>query len=37
MVNQTYIADVLVVSKGTEKTAAAMQAARRGAETILVR
>lgn len=37
MVNQTYTADVLVVGKGTEKTAAAMQAVRRGAKTILMR
>jgi FAD dependent oxidoreductase len=36
MVNQTYIADVLVVGGGTGGTAAAIQAARRGAKTILV-
>ncbi|MEH2195579.1 MAG: FAD-dependent oxidoreductase [Nostoc sp.] len=36
MVNQTYTADVLVVGGGTGGTAAAIQAARRGAETILV-
>ncbi|MEH1811768.1 MAG: FAD-dependent oxidoreductase [Nostoc sp.] len=36
MVYQTYIADVLVVGGGTGGTAAAIQAARRGAKTILV-
>ncbi len=36
MVNQTYIADVLVVGGGTGGTAAAIQAARRGTKTILV-
>ncbi|MDZ8186931.1 MAG: FAD-dependent oxidoreductase [Nostoc sp. ChiSLP02] len=36
MVHQTYTADVLVVSGGTGGTAAAIQAARRGAKTILV-
>ncbi|MFN6484730.1 MULTISPECIES: FAD-dependent oxidoreductase [unclassified Nostoc] len=36
MVHQTYIADVLVVGGGTGGTAAAIQAARRGAKTILV-
>ncbi|MDM9580977.1 FAD-dependent oxidoreductase [Nostoc sp. GT001] len=36
MVNQTYTADVLVVGGGTGGTAAAIQAARRGAKTILV-
>ncbi|QLE56657.1 FAD-dependent oxidoreductase [Nostoc sp. TCL26-01] len=36
MVNQTYITDVLVVGGGTGGTAAAIQAARRGAKTILV-
>jgi len=36
MLNQTYIADVLVVGGGTGGTAAAIQAARRGAKTILV-
>ncbi|MFN6513413.1 MAG: FAD-dependent oxidoreductase [Nostoc sp. CreGUA01] len=36
MVNQTYTSDVLVVGGGTGGTAAAIQAARRGAKTILV-
>ncbi|MEH2012833.1 FAD-dependent oxidoreductase [Nostoc sp.] len=36
MVNQTYTADVLVVGGGTGGTAAAIQAARRGAKTILI-
>lgn len=36
MINQTYIADVLVVGGGTGGTAAAICAARRGAKTILV-
>ncbi|AUT03358.1 FAD-dependent oxidoreductase [Nostoc sp. CENA543] len=36
MVQQTYITDVLVVGGGTGGTAAAIQAARRGAKTILV-
>jgi FAD dependent oxidoreductase len=36
MVNQTYTADALVVGGGTGGTAAAIQAARRGAKTILV-
>ncbi|HYW18232.1 MAG TPA: FAD-dependent oxidoreductase [Nodularia sp. (in: cyanobacteria)] len=36
MVNQTYTADILVVGGGTGGTAAAIQAARRGANTILV-
>ncbi len=36
MVEQTYTADVLVVGGGTGGTAAAIQAARRGAKTILV-
>ncbi|MBW4561149.1 MAG: FAD-dependent oxidoreductase [Mojavia pulchra JT2-VF2] len=36
MVNQTYQADVLVVGGGVGGTAAAIQAARRGAKTILV-
>ncbi|MEH2209652.1 FAD-dependent oxidoreductase [Nostoc sp.] len=36
MANQTYTADVLVVGGGTGGTAAAIQAARRGAKTILV-
>jgi FAD dependent oxidoreductase len=36
MPNQTYTADVLVVGGGTGGTAAAIQAARRGAKTILV-
>ncbi|MEH1901748.1 MAG: FAD-dependent oxidoreductase [Nostoc sp.] len=36
MVHQTYTADVLVVGGGTGGTAAAIQAARRGAKTILV-
>lgn len=36
MVNQTYIADVLVVGGGTGGTAAAIEAARRGAKTMLV-
>jgi hypothetical protein len=36
MVNQTYTTDVLVVGGGTGGTAAAIQAARRGAKTILV-
>ncbi|GAA6621502.1 FAD-dependent oxidoreductase [Scytonema sp. NUACC26] len=36
MVNQTYTADILVVGGGTGGTAAAIQAARRGAKTILV-
>lgn len=36
MVNQKYTADVLVVGGGTGGTAAAIQAARRGAKTILV-
>ncbi|QSJ18169.1 FAD-dependent oxidoreductase [Nostoc sp. UHCC 0702] len=36
MVNQTYTAEVLVVGGGTGGTAAAIQAARRGAKTILV-
>ncbi|MEH2168958.1 MAG: FAD-dependent oxidoreductase [Nostoc sp.] len=36
MVNQTYTADVLVVGGGTGGTVAAIQAARRGAKTILV-
>lgn len=36
MVTQTYTADVLVVGGGTGGTAAAIQAARRGAKTILV-
>ncbi|MFN6478359.1 FAD-dependent oxidoreductase [Nostoc sp. DedQUE07] len=36
MVHQTYIADVIVVGGGTGGTAAAIQAARRGAKTILV-
>lgn len=36
MVNQIYTADVLVVGGGTGGTAAAIQAARRGAKTILV-
>ncbi|MBG1270837.1 FAD-dependent oxidoreductase [Nostoc sp. WHI] len=36
MLNQTYTADVLVVGGGTGGTAAAIQAARRGAKTILV-
>ncbi|MEH2072642.1 MAG: FAD-dependent oxidoreductase [Nostoc sp.] len=36
MVYQTYTADVLVVGGGTGGTAAAIQAARRGAKTILV-
>jgi hypothetical protein len=36
MVNQTYQADILVVGGGTGGTCAAIQAARRGAKTILV-
>ncbi|MEA5594685.1 FAD-dependent oxidoreductase [Rivularia sp. UHCC 0363] len=36
MTNQTYTADVLVVGGGTGGTTAAIQAARRGAKTILV-
>jgi hypothetical protein len=36
MVNQTYTADVLVVGGGTGGTAAAIQAARRGAKTMIV-
>ncbi|MDZ8238454.1 MAG: FAD-dependent oxidoreductase [Nostoc sp. ChiQUE01a] len=36
MVHQTYTADVLVVGGGTGGTSAAIQAARRGAKTILV-
>ncbi|MEH1918965.1 FAD-dependent oxidoreductase [Nostoc sp.] len=36
MVHQTYTADVLVIGGGTGGTAAAIQAARRGAKTILV-
>ena len=36
MLNQTYTADVLVVGGGTGGTAAAIQAARQGAKTILV-
>ncbi|MCG6133069.1 MAG: FAD-dependent oxidoreductase [Nostoc sp. LLA-1] len=36
MVHQTYTADILVVGGGTGGTAAAIQAARRGAKTILV-
>jgi hypothetical protein len=36
MTQQTYITDVLVVGGGTGGTAAAIQAARRGAKTILV-
>lgn len=36
MTHQTYITDVLVVGGGTGGTAAAIQAARRGANTILV-
>lgn len=36
MTHQTYTADVLVVGGGTGGTAAAIQAARRGAKTILV-
>lgn len=36
MIHQTYITDVLVVGGGTGGTAAAIQAARRGANTILV-
>ncbi|MCV3212440.1 FAD-dependent oxidoreductase [Plectonema radiosum NIES-515] len=36
MINQTYTADVLVVGGGTGGTAAAIQAARRKAKTILV-
>ncbi|MBE9035609.1 FAD-dependent oxidoreductase [aff. Roholtiella sp. LEGE 12411] len=36
MLNQTYTTDVLVVGGGTGGTAAAIQAARRGAKTILV-
>jgi len=36
MVNQTYTTDILVVGGGTGGTAAAIQAARRGAKTILV-
>ncbi|WP_392407900.1 FAD-dependent oxidoreductase [Chlorogloeopsis fritschii PCC 9212] len=36
MMNQTYTVDVLVVGGGTGGTAAAIQAARRGAKTILV-
>jgi len=36
MVNQTYLTDVLVVGGGTGGTAAAIQAARRGAKTMLV-
>lgn len=36
MLNQTYITDVLVVGGGTGGTAAAIQAARRGAKTLLV-
>ncbi|MGH1396247.1 MAG: FAD-dependent oxidoreductase [Trichormus sp.] len=36
MTDQTYITDVLVVGGGTGGTAAAIQAARRGANTILV-
>ncbi|NMG07879.1 FAD-dependent oxidoreductase [Brasilonema sp. UFV-L1] len=36
MLHQTYTADVLVVGGGTGGTAAAIQAARRGAKTILV-
>lgn len=36
MIHQTYAADVLVVGGGTGGTAAAIQAARRGAKTILV-
>ncbi|MBN3923356.1 FAD-dependent oxidoreductase [Nostoc sp. NMS4] len=36
MLNQTYTSDVLVVGGGTGGTAAAIQAARRGAKTILV-
>ncbi|MEH1820867.1 MAG: FAD-dependent oxidoreductase [Nostoc sp.] len=36
MVHQTYTADVLIVGGGTGGTAAAIQAARRGAKTILV-
>jgi alkyl hydroperoxide reductase subunit AhpF len=35
--NQTYTTDVLVVGRATGGTAAAIQAARRGAKTILVR
>lgn len=37
MLNQTYTADVLAVGGGTGGTAPAIQAARRGAKTILVR
>jgi hypothetical protein len=36
MLNETYTSDVLVVGGGTGGTAAAIQAARRGAKTILV-
>jgi hypothetical protein len=36
MANQTYTTDVLIVGGGTGGTAAAIQAARRGAKTILV-
>ncbi|MBD2249796.1 FAD-dependent oxidoreductase [Nostoc parmelioides] len=36
MVNHTYVTDVLVVGGGTGGTAAAIQAARRGAKTMLV-
>ena len=36
MVEQIYIADVLVVGGGVGGTAAAIQAARKGAKTILV-
>lgn len=37
MLNQTYIVDILVVGGGTGGTAAAIQVARRGAKTILLR
>lgn len=37
MAHQIYTSDVLAVGKGTERTAAAIQAARWGAKTILVR
>lgn len=37
MVDHTYTSDVLAVGGGTGGTAAAIQAAQRGAKTILVR
>jgi len=37
MVHQTYTVDILVVGGGTGVTAAAIQVARRGGKTILLR